>query len=301
MVVGGVVVGVVLCRCLWIFVVTFMRCASYCTCDSYDLKGLYAFLSGTSVCQSCSLHAGGTVLHMHYEGVVDAEGTATARDAFVFHYGCVVLWGWDEGSELALINSIASCGRGNFDTPVVDVDLYRVLDGQDSYVDTEDDIMYVKGGDTFVLLAFSCGLSQSVKLITFEDSVDRTIEENKQLPFELMNTGQTSLSRQGLAKKIGSLFAKRHLVTLSSSILDTPEFFWKRPKYEPYYDMTISNLELKQRISVLNDKLNIIHELYSFLSDELQQSNSSRLEWIIIALISLEAVISVLRDVLKIF
>ena len=52
-------------------------------------------------------------------------------------------------------------------------------------------------------LAFSYGLSQSVKLSVFEDSADKTIEENKSIPADLIQTGKISLSKKLLAKKIG--------------------------------------------------------------------------------------------------
>lgn len=292
-----------------------MRCASYCTCDLYNLKDLSDgvssnMLSNITSCSSYNLYAGNTVLHicctLNDDDNDDDKKQKSQKSQppchiFVFNYGCVVFWGGNEAFESAVIKSIAIHGKNSFVEPIVDVDLYQVCSKDDSHIDVENDIIHVHVEDTFILLAFAYGLSQSVKLITFENAIEKTIETNKELPFELMSTGKTSLSRRSLAKKIGSLFAKRHLITLNSNILDIPEFFWKRPKYEVYYKMVMDHLELRQRIGLLNDRLNIIHELYTILSDELKQSNSLRLEWIVILLIFFEVLLSVLRDVLKVF
>jgi uncharacterized Rmd1/YagE family protein len=43
-----------------------------------------------------------------------------------------------------------------------------------------------------------------------------------------------------------------------SDILDTPEFFWDHPELEAkYYSPAIASLDLKQRVAVLNKKLEV--------------------------------------------
>ena len=111
----------------------------------------------------------------------------------------------------------------------------------------------------------------------------------------LIETGKISLSRKTLAKRIGALFLERNFVNLHSDILDVPDFFWKRPKYEQYYEMAIKFMDLTQRIQILNDRLKVIHELYHILATELQHLHSSRMEMIIIALISFEVIIGLLH------
>ena len=273
-----------------------MKCISCCSCDTYNIKELHIYFKNHKNYPVCKLYDNNEVLHLQH--VTDNN---THLEIFLFAYGCIVLWGCDEEFTLKFIDYIKKYSVRTLHSTVIECDLYKISDTNETYIEGGTDVMHIEDGNASIMLTFSYGLSQSVKLITFEDSVARTIEENKGLPFELMNTGKTSLSRISLAKKIGSLFAKRHLINLNSSILDTPEFFWKRPKYEPYYKMIIENLELVQRIKVLNDRLNIIHELYNILSDELQHTNSSRLEWIIIFLILFEVVLSIMRDIPRLF
>jgi uncharacterized Rmd1/YagE family protein len=119
------------------------------------------------------------------------------------------------------------------------------------------------------------------------------------MPAELATKGKISLSRKKLSQKIGALFAERNSVNLHSDILDTPEFFWRRPRYEPYYVMGVQYLDITTRIGILNKRLDVIHELYDILSNELKHSHSSRLELVIIFLIFIEVMITILRDFLR--
>ena len=70
--------------------------------------------------------------------------------------------------------------------------------------------------------------------------------------------------------------------------MDTPEFFWRKPSYEPLYLMTADFQDIQTRQNILNHRLNMIHELYTLLSNELNYKQSTRLELIIIFLITIE-------------
>jgi uncharacterized Rmd1/YagE family protein len=71
-------------------------------------------------------------------------------------------------------------------------------------------------------------------------------------------------------------------------LLDTPEFFWEYPEYEHAYNATARYLDIRPRVDVLSNKLNVIHELFEMLAEELNHKHSSFLEWIIIILIAFE-------------
>ncbi|KAF8567206.1 hypothetical protein P879_07427 [Paragonimus westermani] len=80
----------------------------------------------------------------------------------------------------------------------------------------------------------------------------------------------------------------RHLLNISTSMIDTPDFYWDRPEVEALYNQLRSALSVSARTRVLNSKLNMCCELTEILSNHLQSRHSSRLEWMIIALILVE-------------
>lgn len=257
----------------------------YCVCGSYNLVAVSEHLKEQNI---NSKIYNKDVLHFK------KKNDKKSYEVFVYSYGCIVFWGMPENLINDTISEFARLSSDPLKNVISDKCRYKLSSGDEgSFIDMENDVIVLHKDDSTYLakLAFSYGLSQSVKLNVFEDSVDKTIEENKQIPENLIQTGNISLSKQDLAKKIGSLFTERNYINLNNNILDTPEFFWKHPRYEQYYEMSIKFLDLSQRIHVLNSKLDIIRDLYSILSDELKHAHSSRLEIVVILLIFIEVCI----------
>ncbi len=264
-----------------------MRCSSYCTADSYSIDDLAKFLRSEGLDPKFY----NDVIH------VRKDGEDTGKDIFYFPYGCVIFWGTDEEEDNQFIESLKPFESSPLANNTQDGCVFQL--GSETIINEEDDEIILESHDPLIKLSLSHGLSQSVKLTAFEESIGRTIEKTRHLPRELAMMGKISLSRQKLSKKIGALFAERNSINLHSDILDTPEFFWRRPRYEPYYHMAAEYMDIKTRLDILNKRLDVIHELYDILSNELKHAHSSRLEWIIIWLIVSEVIMHVLKDFLK--
>lgn len=258
-----------------------MRCISYCTAGVYRIKEW-------------------AESHSDWDGrLVDGVYLGTRGDACVciFSYGCITFWGLTSDQEQNFLT---------FLKPFEDHALPRVYSeesayeyGEETEIHGEEDRIVLESRDPFIKLSLSHALSQAVKLDVFEANIHNTILATKHLPEELATKGKISMSRRKIAQQIGLLFAERNSINLHSDILDQPEFFWKRPRYEPYYVMGAAYMDLSTRLKILNDKLGVVHELYNILSSELHHSHSAFLEMIIIGLIIVEVVLSVLRDILK--
>jgi len=274
-----------------------MRCSAYCVGERYNLNEISKYYRNDFICKIF----GNEVMHVLQRA--PGNDRSLDKNIFIYSYGCLVFWGFGVDEEEKILTDLRE--HGLLKSPlsrtkrVVDRCNYVcALEEDESYINAEQDEISLNNDDHIVKLAFSYGLSQSVKLSVFEDSVEKTIEDNKLIPHNLVRTGKIALSRKQLAKKIGELFEERNLVNLSSNVLDTPDFFWKRPKYEPYYEMAVKFMDIKQRIEILNGRLDIIHELYEMIATELQHSHSTRLELIVIFLIFIEIVIAFSRDIL---
>ena len=64
--------------------------------------------------------------------------------------------------------------------------------------------------------------------------------------------------------------------------------------------MVSNHLDIENRVTVLNQRLDIVHELFEMLGNELNHQHSSRLEWTIICLIVIEVMLTLLRDVFEV-
>jgi uncharacterized Rmd1/YagE family protein len=71
-------------------------------------------------------------------------------------------------------------------------------------------------------LSLSHALAQSVKISLFEELISSTIEQTKDIPRSLSETGKIGLPRSEIMKQIGNLFILRININLVGSILDSP-------------------------------------------------------------------------------
>ena len=266
------------------------RISTYSLTQSYDVESLFKRLVELGYEPKSYDH----VIHIKAKR---ADQTKMG-DVFYFPYGCVSCWGFSKEEEHALIKIANEFANTPFGKSVEDVFKFSFSDSEQTHIIEEDDHLIISSNDEseLVMLSFSHALSQSVKLIEFEESVTKKIRDTHWLTQELANTGSIPLSRQKLAKQIGELFVERHSINMYGDMLDTPEFLWRRPKFEPLYLMAVEFLDIRTRVQILNRRSEVVYELYRVLSDELQHSHSSRLEWVVIILIAVEVVFTVLRE-----
>lgn len=269
-----------------------MRCSYYCTAERYDTDNFAKILRDDGLEPKLYDQA---VIHVQ---TVDSE--ENVQDAFFFPYGCVVFWNYYIEEEVKMLSLVKTFEIKPLSAHSHDISRYLYdtdseNDGK-TIINEEEDEIVLGSYDVLIKLSMSHALSQSVKLSVFENSVEETITSVQNIPEELYSSGTISLSRKKLSQKIGALFSERYSINLNCDVLDTPEFFWRRPKYEPYYLMAVDYMDITMRLDILNRRLNVIHELYEILSTELNHRHSSRLELIIVLLILLEVIIMILRD-----
>jgi uncharacterized Rmd1/YagE family protein len=262
-----------------------MECRAYCTASSYHIKALFERFK--QVGANTTLYR--DVIHFSVSG----EGVG---DIFYFPYGATVFWGLDLEKCLSYLEQIKEFEEQPVEE--MEMDEFTFIIG-DSPKIVEDEII-LPNLDVLSRLAISHGIAQSVKLGTFESRLRKTFKNTKHIPEDLAKHGSISLSRREIRRKMGELFIERSSINLHVDVLDTPEFFWEYSELEPLYAMTANYLDLESRVEVLNHRLDVIHELFEMLGNELNHQHSSRLEWTIIILIVMEVCLTLLRDVFRV-
>lgn len=86
--------------------------------------------------------------------------------------------------------------------------------------------------------AFSNAIASSVKLGMLEASLEKLVDSIEFLSDDLKGGRDVKMSESGVLKKSGEIFALRHVVNLSSDLLDTPDFYWDRENLESLYHVT---------------------------------------------------------------
>ncbi|SCA63848.1 Uncharacterized protein SCG7086_BG_00050 [Chlamydiales bacterium SCGC AG-110-P3] len=264
-----------------------MRCDAICSAHSFNINNLYESLKSSYAAQMYR-----DVLHIQHA----SEADPTPCDLFFFSFGVVTCWGMDDKHCLRAIEQAAPYADHLLEE--IERDHFEVKFGEMARI--HNDTIWIQDSDLFTRLGISYGIAQSVKLEAFETAVNDTINETRTIPQELATNGRIPLSARAIRRMMGSLFLKRSSINLYFDVLDIPEIIWDYPTLEPLYRMTSQYLDVNARVEILNKRLDIIHELFGMLSDELKHKHSSRLEWTIIWLIVIEVIITFMKDVFEV-
>lgn len=262
-----------------------MECFAFCTATSYQLKPLYEAFRTRFKATS-------------YRDVVHIEVPLEndKGDVFYFSYGATVFWNLSKEACQGLLAEIKPYEIQPNEE--IEIDETTYFYGQTAKL-VEDELT-LPDHDILTKLAISHGFAQSVKLGTFEIAIQKTFSYTQYIPYDLAKKGKISLSRREIRRKMGELFLERNSINLHVNVLDTPELFWDYPELEPLYRMVANYLDIEKRSQVLNQRLEVVHELFEMLGTELNHQHSNRLEWTIIWLIVIEVVVSLLSDVFRI-
>jgi uncharacterized Rmd1/YagE family protein len=223
-------------------------------------------------------------LHVHLEG---------GGELFYFSYGVLVLW----AVPLSEHRKYLERARAFSERPLsqTEEDNFDFTHGDRAQITKK--VIILPNEDPLSKLAFSHALAQSAQLGVFEQTIAELIRATDSIPRELALTGKQPLKAKDIRKMMGRLYVDLSSVNLHFDLLDEPEFFWDYEELEPLYSMASRYLDIEDRVHVLNQRLQVVRDLFEMLSDELKHQHSSRLEWTIIWLILLEVVITLAKDV----
>lgn len=256
-------------------------CKAYCVAEQFRFTALKDELGSR---ERAVGHRG--VLHIQkWEG-----------DALIFDFGVVVTWGMNHDQTQKILDSLRSYAVDPLTAPIEDLFTFEVAERKTT---VRDDHITLSNDDALEKIAVSYGIAQSVKLTQFEAQADDAIQTTRHIPQKIADIGTSRLSRKKISKMRGRLFLVSSGITQNVNLLDTPEFFWEYPELEQSYLQMARYLEVRNRLDILEKRLQSIHELLMMLAEEQKHKHSSMLEWVIILLITFEIVVWFFQDFLK--
>lgn len=240
-------------------------------------------------------------LHLEAKYRVDDE----QREIFFFRDGAAVFWNMPLVERTAVLEFLAKYQRDSYDRHLILEEFERV---EFTFTETGntrlvgDEIQLQKPIDSEAQLhhqlekyAFSNAIALSVKLAIWEASLERYVDSIEWVLQDLKDGKKVRIPRADVLRKTGELFTLRHLINLSSDLLDTPDFYWDREKLEHLYNKTYSHLAIARRTKVMNEKLTHCCELADLLNTHLNDKHHTRLEWMIILLIMVEVLFEIVH------
>ncbi|CAN3371935.1 hypothetical protein DIURU_004412 [Diutina rugosa] len=235
-----------------------------------------------------------------------ASSTRHHGEMFVFAYGIVVFWNFSETHEK---NILADLAFADDDTMLINPIDEQDIETEEFHFDYDpsihrpriyNDMITLRSADHLIKLTMSHAIAQSTKLCLFESRVVNGLQSISKLPKKLALTGRLGLKRTQLLKKSGKIFKLKVDVNLSSSILDTPDFFWDlEPALHPLYTAVRDYLEIDQRVQVINDRCRVFLEFADIVTDSINEKNTNRVAWMLIIIIGLSLAVSTFEFVLE--
>lgn len=247
-------------------------------------------------------------------------------DVFVFPSGSVVSWSVPEKVQKRLVRRVLRSAAVNSHIDSIELeDLEYIEDAGRSSSEvvgdaiilgvqrpTTQDFAESLNGDTssarspnaevdvvLAKIAFSSGIARSTKLAVLENSLTSYFETTKHIPTTLSRGSKLKFTRSFILRKTGELLSIRAQLNLYSELTDTlPDLFWDSPSQlglSDYYDEVGRALDINARIRTLNEKMDYASDIASVLRERLSEKHSTGLEWLIIALISIEVGFELLR------
>lgn len=274
-----------------------MAVKAFCTAESYDLDGLKS-----------SLRKWFSISDLSYASFIHAK-SHDGHDVFIFKNGSFVVWGTQNDiSEQKTIDSLIEelselvkphqyGGLTADRVEMEEMEWTESVSGKSRLV--SDNLMEVHQDQKHQLssmwskLALSNGLSDSVKLAVLEGLLDKHVEKVKKIPVVLESGRRIPVGRAATLRLIGELLHFRATLNLDSELLDTPDVYWSQPELEELYKHMARALDTKQRIAVLNKKLDYAEQIAEILQSHLNESHMLRLEWAIVILVGFEVINSI--------
>ncbi|KAG6888465.1 hypothetical protein C0992_008433 [Termitomyces sp. T32_za158] len=127
------------------------------------------------------------------------DTTSTEAEIFLFDYGTVVIWGMTEAQERRFLSSIRRFEvekLASEDVEMEDLNYYYA-----NYSRIYNDVITLRKGSSYMTkLSLSHALSQS-----FEGLISTTIEETKDIPEVISETGKIGMPHKGVPFNIGEI------------------------------------------------------------------------------------------------
>ncbi|KAJ3283474.1 hypothetical protein HK104_010353 [Borealophlyctis nickersoniae] len=272
------------------------KATAFCTAESYDFASLLPLLRKQYVLlpyiaedvYQVELTDPATLNAAPWSESDSSHHGPKTGEAFIFRNGTFVTWGATAGQMEKLLRLVKK----------VEMNSYGRLETEEFHYYEDPDQANRLVADVIVLgnslpsnqakLAYSAGLSRSVKLGSLEELLDAHLEKNRHIPQFLLQGRKLPLGRDAMLRNLGELFSLRGHLNLHSELLDLPEFCWSSHQMETCFDRISNNLDVRPRIGIFNKKLDYANELAEVLRNHLHEQHSLKLEWCIIILISVE-------------
>jgi uncharacterized Rmd1/YagE family protein len=210
---------------------------------------------------------------------------------YVMDYGVVIFAGYEEPEASAIIDRLRPFCQGMVRSPTGKFlgEELRVHAGAPELAIGYNDVhLPSAGADAIRIVMLYVG--QSAALDSYEDVVNRIMDETAGFARDLEKLGRLKTSRKNVQRFIGRILAVRNRIIDNLYIMDAPDITWESEYLDKVDRGMKKALDVAERFRSLDYQLREIKENLELFAELLQFRQSNMLEWIIIILILIEVV-----------
>jgi uncharacterized Rmd1/YagE family protein len=210
--------------------------------------------------------------------------------AVLFRYGVAVLFGVAPEAERALRERLAPLVENRYDSVEEETLAMRIEPGRAEGL--ADGALVVQSGVVGRLQLVADVLSKSALLAHYETRLGAEFDRIEPFAEQLERSGRNPGRTRELLKRIGGLLRIEQRMVGRAEIGDKPELLWDHPELERLYALLEAEFEVRERLSVMERKLDLAGRTVRTLVDLINARHSLRVEWYIVALIVFEILLT---------
>jgi uncharacterized Rmd1/YagE family protein len=216
-------------------------------------------------------------------------GRPQGQMMFVFSYGVVVLYGFDEKRAAKVLDQIAKYGEEPVEFRKKEE--YAITIDPAGKISVEFEHVVIDDPDPDLVYVIAEVLAQSVAIDYVEEKVNGIMRRFGNVTEGLEKGGRIRVRNSEVLKTIGAGRSITQYVIAQMSLLDKPDSTWEDRDVETAFVGMRKMFELEDRFKALEFRLNFIQDTTELVLDVLQNRKSNMLEWAIIYLFIIDLVL----------
>lgn len=264
-----------------------MQCFSFCVGNEIDLNALDEHLREKKEYQVYRLRS---VLQL-------CLNSDKKQIIFFFPNGTFISWNVKHYQTQHWLDEVS---------PFVVQPLHPYVRDEFSYIYSDDttikphhyfdvDCMTLENQSDELKMSIAYGLSQSIKLNSYEMRIERLISQYMPMIESLKETRFKLMTRRKLQQIVAEVLVEKSELNLVSNFAYQPTFFWQHPSLEGYYSLIEAYMDIEKRVSIINQRLDTLNGIFDVIHGYLDNQHSHHLEIIIIVLIAIEIIFNLLN------
>jgi uncharacterized Rmd1/YagE family protein len=227
-----------------------------------------------------------------------AYRTVGGGTVVLFKTGAVVLFGINDAEESAIIQGLGSRTTEPLDSRELEAADIIARAGEDELA-ASTGALRVKTLDQDRMLLIAEALAVSVALAYDERRIARAFERIEPVASSLIKRQLPRGTQADMLNQIGEALLIQQRLADRADLDEKPDVLWDHPELERFWAKLVDEYDLSARGRAIERKLVAIRETADTITDLLATRTSHRLEWYVIALITIEILLGLYDRIFK--